>query len=333
FTQSNEIYSYPDLWICTQESYGCDEEDYIEQCTKSINDTEGGPTTARYRPGDKDELNIYFTANFTEVTEPTFSQDKLSCTTLSTARGWCVIFGTSAMKYHLGKERNMSDLIDYTSVHMYWYPGGSPNNSTTCIQETGGWTSHTEIVYAYLADSVSGGVSAAIPIPYTCITNESSSNSIAYMRIGATKKYKINGDETISYKAQTVSTVKHKRNESITGMQAPYAYVKLELHQEFDSLVEVTEIDPFDLAEIVGQIGGFWDLLLFSWPIFFVAISYEAPSLKARDFRKSAVRATENVTKVVLPTVLRRFRTGTAKRQSGRMCGGVETFEELPPWE
>ena len=124
-----------------------------------------------------------------------------------------------------------------------------------------------------------------------------------------------------------------QRNESITGMQAPYAYVKLELHQEFDSLVEVTEIDPFDLAEIVGQIGGFWDLLLFSWPIFFVAISYEAPSLKARDFRKSAVRATENVTKVVLPTVLRRFRTGTAKRQSGRMCGGVETFEELPPWE
>ena len=77
FTQSNEIYSYPDLWICTQESYGCDEYGYREKCTKSINDTEGGPTTARYRPGDKDELNIYFTAKLTEVTEPTFSQDKL----------------------------------------------------------------------------------------------------------------------------------------------------------------------------------------------------------------------------------------------------------------
>ena len=97
--------------------------------------------------------------------------------------------------------------------------------------------------------------------------------------------------------------------------------------------MEVTEIDPFDLAEIVGQIGGFWDLLLFSWPIFFVAISYEAPSLKARDFRKSAVRATENVTKAVLPTALQRFRTAMAKRRSGRMCDGVETFEEPPPWE
>ena len=117
------------------------------------------------------------------------------------------------------------------------------------------------------------------------------------------------------------------------GIQAPYAYVKLALNQESDSLVEVMEIDPFDLAEIAGQIGGFWDLLLFSWPIFFVAISYEAPSLKARDFRESAVRATKNATKVVLPTVLQRFRTATAKRQSGIMCDGVETFEEPLPWE
>ena len=109
--------------------------------------------------------------------------------------------------------------------------------------------------------------------------------------------------------------------------------MSLELKQEVNSLVEVTEIDPFDLAGIVGQIGGFWDLLLLSWPFFFVAISYEAPSLKARDFRKSAVRAVEYATKTVLPTVLQRFRTPTAKRQSERICGGVETFEELPPGE
>ena len=94
--------------------------------------------------------------------------------------------------------------------------------------------------------------------------------------------------------------------------------------------MEVTEIDPLDLAEIIGQIGGFWDLLLLSWPIFYVAISYEAPSLKARDFWKSAVGATENITKkVVLPTALQRFKTPTAKRQSEIMCDCVETFEEL----
>ena len=39
----------------------------------SILDTEGGPTTARFRPGHEDELNIKFTANLTEkVTEPAF---------------------------------------------------------------------------------------------------------------------------------------------------------------------------------------------------------------------------------------------------------------------
>ena len=94
-----------------------------------------------------------------------------------------------------------------------------------------------------------------------------------------------------------------KRTANITGIQAPFAYLSLELQQESNSLIVITEIDPLDLAEILGEIGGFWDLILIVWPIFFVAVSYEPPHLKPRNFRESAARVTETATKV-LPTHL-----------------------------
>ena len=65
--------------MCLYDTYGCDKLEYEEQCISSILDTEGGPTRARYRPGDVNETLIKFTTNITDqVTEPAFSHDKLS---------------------------------------------------------------------------------------------------------------------------------------------------------------------------------------------------------------------------------------------------------------
>ena len=66
FTIQNEIYTYPDLWVCLHNTYGCDKYEYEEQCLSSIFDTEGGNTSAEYRPGDVNETTIEFTANITE---------------------------------------------------------------------------------------------------------------------------------------------------------------------------------------------------------------------------------------------------------------------------
>ena len=38
----------------------------------------------------------------------------------------------------------------------------------------------------------------------------------------------------------------------------PYAYLEVQIQQEPDSLEVVTEIDPLDVGEILGSIGGFW---------------------------------------------------------------------------
>ena len=38
----------------------------------------------------------------------------------------------------------------------------------------------------------------------------------------------------------------------------PYAYLGFQLQHEPNSFQIVTEIDPFNLAEMLGNIGGFW---------------------------------------------------------------------------
>lgn len=95
-------------------------------------------------------------------------------------------------------------------------------------------------------------------------------------------------------------------------------------------MVIITEIDPLDVAEILGQVGGFWDLILIIWPIVFVAASYEAPHLKPRNFRKSVMRVTETATKV-LPA---RVQGSTSFTLEGRMRSQIDTYQEedLSTW-
>ncbi|CAN0164987.1 unnamed protein product, partial [Ascophyllum nodosum] len=79
--------------------------------------------------------------------------------------------------------------------------------------------------------------------------------------------------------------------------------------------------------------GGFWDLILIAWPIFFVALSNEAPNLKARNFRKSAVKAAETVTRVGFPTIMQVLRLSTGKKRAGKTQDGAEGGEQMPEWD
>ena len=97
-------------------------------------------------------------------------------------------------------------------------------------------------------------------------------------------------------------------------------------------MVEITEIDPLDMAEILGQVGGFWDLILFFWPFFFVAASQGAPTLKPRNFRKSAVRAKEKIASVG-PALLQNFSIASTTSDPPRTTFRDEQEEELSTWE
>ena len=51
-------------------------------------------------------------------------------------------------------------------------------------------------------------------------------------------------------------------NQVNVNVTNPYAYLAIQVQQEPNSFKVVTEIDPFDIAEMLGNIGGFWGKFL-----------------------------------------------------------------------
>ncbi|CAN0469176.1 unnamed protein product, partial [Ectocarpus sp. 12 AP-2014] len=335
FVLSNNVYRYPDTYVCLYNFFGCDDMDLEEFCASSVFDTEGGSSTAVFNPGGDLEQEIATTAYLTdEVTRLL-----LFC---CFQRGWCVSFETSAVDIVDGER----DPEDYILLNMYWYPGGTANASTTCISEEGEWESHSESVFVFLRDSDTGILSAGIQVAYSCMTSESSNHVFTYMGIGLTKEDKLNEDDTASYKALETSSAiyKDKRTDNITGIASPYAWLSMEIAQSTDSLEEITEINPLEIAELFGNVGGFWDLLLMLWPIFFISASRQDPHLKVRNFKKSVTRGSEvvvdlsrrvNSASIEIPHPLRRqpgSRQSNATGEDGEPPPAWETGGTLPAY-
>ncbi|CAB1108528.1 unnamed protein product [Ectocarpus sp. CCAP 1310/34] len=246
--------------------------------------------------------------------------------------GWCVEFETSTISQFLGQERNASYYLDYllldvsmrkTLGDMYWYPGGTESDSNTCVVE--GWEPHSEWMYVKLKDPgypESGLVSTGIQVPYSCITNVSSSHSFTYVGIGVTIEERLGEEPVATNKALSVSTATH-RDKVNAAIDKPYAQLSLQFQQEPNSLEVITENDPFDLAEMFGNVGGFWDLLMLVWPIFFVAASRQDPHLKPRNFKKSVAKG------------LQGLRVGEVVTPWTRKDGSInpEDEEVKPHWE
>lgn len=307
FITSDDLYPYPDVSVCLFNDYGCDSIEQRKNCVMSVNDTEGGPTRARYYPWQAED------------------QQDISTKVGETSKGWCVAFEASAVDIAVGSERNSSDPWDYLLFDIYWYPGGSLTSNTCGVGEDH-WESHSAAAHIYLNNSETGILSTGIQVPYTCMTNASSGHMYNAVGIGVTEVTKLDGSVLTSYKALSKSSIMYndERTEKITGIQKPYAHLHFEIAQDPDSLEIITENDPLDIATILGNIGGFWDLLRIFWPIFFVVTSRQDPFLKPRNLKKTVLKATKAVTNVIAPT------TGTSRGPS-RTTSTVE--EVLPAWE
>ncbi|CAN0113795.1 unnamed protein product [Ascophyllum nodosum] len=270
FELSNDLYKYPDIYVCLYNFYGCDTMGLEPDCMYSYNQTEGGRANATFNPGGDTEQDIATNALLTE------------------SKGWCVEFKSSDIETHSGER----DPEDYILLNMDWYPGGSPGNSTTCIAEGDDWESHSESVFVFLRDADSGDLSAGIQMAYNCVNNASNSHVFNFVGIGLTKVNKLSGEQIATYSALATSSAlyKDKRDDKIKSTVNPYAYLAMEIAQQTDSLVTVTEINPFAVAEIFGQVGGFWDLLMIFWPLFFVSSYAAEPHLKIRNFKKSLLK-------------------------------------------
>ncbi|CAM9435020.1 unnamed protein product, partial [Laminaria digitata] len=74
-------------------------------------------------------------------------------------------------------------------------------------------------------------------------------------------------------------------------------YLRLTITQGAYSWTELTDIDPFDPAALLGNIGGFWEILLVTWGLCFIASRSEAPTQRGRDFIQPIQKGAEIVTR------------------------------------
>ncbi|CAB1104434.1 unnamed protein product [Ectocarpus sp. CCAP 1310/34] len=374
----NEVYKYPDLWICPYVNYGCDAWELEEECVASAWMTEGGEPDAVFYPRVKlDQLHQVTTEERQINAIPDLTNFDSEGNEQENGRGHCVVFETSAITDFLGQERDPHEYLDYVHLdgilpvglvangslsqhelepvigstvplsrpcrpdkrmffadeQMYWYPGGKFGNSTTCVNEGVEWADHREWVYGFLSDPEDPtAISTGFPLSYSCITNTSNTHIFNTLGVGLTNQIKFMSDDISSYKALFTNFGVHKNavNPNIT---MPYAHVSLEMKQQADSWEIITESNPYEFAEMFGNIGGFWDLLLILWPLCFVAATQQDPHLKPRSFTKSAVRGAQRVAGVTKMVARAAPVKHTSSTSHASAVDGFEDQEEVPAWD
>ncbi|CAM9558036.1 unnamed protein product [Ectocarpus fasciculatus] len=207
----------------------------------------------------------------------------------------------SAIEHELGEERAQENYLDYTNLRMAWYPSGSKEkDSNTCTTDLASRVPHSTSVVIHLFDEVTDTIASGFQVAYTCRSNTSDTHVFTDIILALTETTKLDGTTDRSYRADAIYSypyVSDQVGENIPNITRPYAFIDLRIKQGSNSLEKITEDPPVSIPELLGDIGGFWDILLFLWPIFFVVASQEEPTLKPRDFRKTLQRGTERVMK------------------------------------
>eukprot|EP00904_Undaria_pinnatifida_P008151 jgi/Undpi1/4466/HiC_scaffold_17.g07820.m1 len=189
--------------------------------------------------------------------DPDHEQEVPAVGKLTETKGWCLEYKTSEVNAFLGEERDPSKDLDYFTLNASWYPGGGAGASTTCVPDGENWQPHSEWVYIFLHDPATNRTSTGVQTSYSCIHSESTSHVFTYMGIGLNEQRNINKDDAVSYKALSVTS--SVRKDQVNGnITSPYAYLEVQMQQEPDSWEVLTEIDPLNVGEILGSIGGFW---------------------------------------------------------------------------
>ncbi|CAM9379792.1 unnamed protein product [Ectocarpus sp. 6 AP-2014] len=122
--------------------------------------------------------------------------------------------------------------------------------------------------------------------------------------IGKTTKKKLNGDVTTTFPPLVLSSSDYTAENTLTTseddiLQDPsFGRLYLDIQQGSYSRTAIAEVDPLDIGTFLGNIGGFWELLLILWGLFFITTREErGPKMKARDFAKTARTTKELVTR------------------------------------
>ncbi|CAM9365740.1 unnamed protein product, partial [Ectocarpus fasciculatus] len=105
-------------------------------------------------------------------------------------------------------------------------------------------------------------------------------------------KKDLSGDVTTTFPALVLSSSDYTTENPLTTTadddffdDIAYGRLYLDMKQGSYSRTAIEEVDPLDIGTFLGNIGGFWELLLILWGLFFIATREERePKMKARDF-------------------------------------------------
>eukprot|EP00904_Undaria_pinnatifida_P004014 jgi/Undpi1/13613/HiC_scaffold_9.g03267.m1 len=180
----------------------------------------------------------------------------------------------------------------FLSVSMSWYSSSNPSAQA----------SYSAGVPVFLGDRLSTGYSA-VPFSRVVYSPDSAAtggvNRVdAAMTIGKTITTSISGDSVSTYPALTLSAVDYDDRDTNDSFNAStndneayaFGFLYLTVTQGSHSLTELKDISPFDAATVIGNIGGFWELLLVAWGLCFISSRPTAPTLKARDLTECICR-------------------------------------------
>ncbi|CAM9747341.1 unnamed protein product [Ectocarpus sp. 8 AP-2014] len=263
---TNDLYAYPYVLVCFFHGDGCGfEDESVDTCV----------ATAL-----SESTYVGFNGEY---------YDDLGAVTESN----CVGFDLGSLEFG----DDITAEVDQVFIDMWWYQSDMASTETNYYDHIGIYMSEeypTESSLPFLF------------VPYSRI--EPGVREVIYkhtqLTIGKTTKKKLNGDVTTTFPPLVLSSsdftaeIDWTTSEDDSLQDAAYGRLYLDIKQGAFSRTAIAEVNPLDIGTFLGNIGGFWELLLILWGLFFIATREERePKMKARDFAKTARTTKELVTR------------------------------------
>eukprot|EP00752_Nemacystus_decipiens_P003200 g2961.t1 len=278
---SNQRYQFPTVSVCLEDGYGCGYNDHgTDACISSSLWT----SHAWYEGGDE---FIYIEAQQVQDLD-------------------CIEFDLTQIQVPEGERETAQGVT--ASIEMDWV---SSDNATAETEYSAG-------VYVILDDGSGGSLFEAesLLIPYSRneIASDDRNYDVTAMTIGKTKRNYLSGTSITNYPVLTLATTKFVTtpdwdlfSASSASPDSSYWYTSLsgwevtnssavgtlflEITQGSYSHTQVEDIEPLEIGALFGNVGGFWELLVLAWGVFFITRSRDTePTLKARNFAKTLKR-------------------------------------------
>ncbi|CAM9629863.1 unnamed protein product [Scytosiphon promiscuus] len=248
---SDDLYDFPSVKLCFSEDYGChDFEDW------DTSDCAGSAGSLVYFGGETIDL-AHTSTDYPNCIEFDLSTLEVNPTSFAT-------FKPSAY------------------IKVDWTASTSPADDT----------SYREMIGIVLGDFETY-VLTYVPYARTVFPrDEDIPEEMTIVTIQKTQRRYLSGDGNDTFTISTIATSSTApydiTEDGISQEERAVGRLELIVEQAPYSLVEIWDDPPLSVGNLLGNIGGFWELLLVAWGVFFISARRESePEYKARNLSKS----------------------------------------------